>query len=247
MERWVCPFCNMSQVIGEQSKQEFRVAITLAGVRPSEPSLSATAYGCTNPECRYLSLSVAVHAITHEQGPARRRLLLTQPLLPKSRSKPQPDYIPLALREDYDEACSIRDLSPKAAATLVRRCLQGMIRDFCGITDKRRLVDEVRALQGLVVEGKAPSGVTQESVEAIDQVRGIGNIGAHMEKDIDLIVDVDPDEATVLIELVEMLFDEWYVARHQRQVRLDRIRNISKIKEDAKKGALPAADSEGTP
>ena len=30
--------------------------------------------------------------------------------------------------------------------------------------------------------------------QAIDAVRSIGNIGAHMEKDINLIVDVDPEE-----------------------------------------------------
>lgn len=45
-----------------------------------------------------------------------------------------PDYIPEAIRKDYVEACSILDASPKASATLSRRCLQGMIRDFWGVT-----------------------------------------------------------------------------------------------------------------
>jgi hypothetical protein len=45
-------------------------------------------------------------------------------------------------------------------------------------------------------------------VEAIDIVRNIGNIGAHMEADINVIVDVDPDEAQTLIELIETLFLE---------------------------------------
>jgi len=40
-------------------------------------------------------------------------------------------------------------------------------------------------------------------VEAIDQVCRIGNIGARLEADINVIVDVDPDEALVLIELAE--------------------------------------------
>ena len=35
-----------------------------------------------------------------------------------------PDYIPEAIRTDYLEACSILDKSPRAAATLARRCLQ---------------------------------------------------------------------------------------------------------------------------
>ena len=49
---------------------------------------------------------------------------------PKSIAYKFPDYIPQAIRSDYEEACSIVNLSPKASATLSRRCLQGMIRDF---------------------------------------------------------------------------------------------------------------------
>lgn len=155
-------------------------------------------------------------------------------LLPKGSSKPQPTFIPQALRQDYEEACAIRDLSPKAAATLVRRCLQGMIRDFCKITGKRTLFDEIQALKSAVDEGKAPRGVSAESIDAIDQVRSIGNIGAHMEHDINIIVDVEPDEAQILIELVEMLFDEWYVARHNRQDRLAAIQKIAQTKQEAR-------------
>ena len=59
--------------------------------------------------------------------------------------------------------------------------------------------------------------MTPESVEAIDHVRTIGNIGAHMEKDIDLIIEVDPGEAQALIELIELLFEEWYVAKYERE------------------------------
>ena len=44
------------------------------------------------------------------------------------------------------------------------------------------------------------------SVDAIDAVRKIGNIGAHMERDINLIVDIDPNEAAILIGLIELLF-----------------------------------------
>ncbi len=63
-----------------------------------------------------------------------------------------------------------------------------MIRNFWGIA-KPRLIDEVDALQ---------DKVDPLTWSAIDAVRRIGNIGAHMEKDIDLIVDVEPDEAELL-------------------------------------------------
>lgn len=42
---------------------------------------------------------------------------------PKSLAKQFPDYIPKAIRQDYEESCAIINLSPKASATLSRRCL----------------------------------------------------------------------------------------------------------------------------
>ncbi len=41
-----------------------------------------------------------------------------------------------------------------------------------------------------------------------------------MERDINVIVDVGPGEAQALIELIELLFREWYVARHERAERI---------------------------
>lgn len=151
-------------------------------------------------------------------------------LMPPSTAKPQPDCVPEPLRTDYAEACAIRDLSPKASATIIRRCLQGMIRDFCGIR-KDRLIDEIKELRERVDAGNAPRGVHHDSVDAIDHVRGIGNIGAHMEKDIN---DVDPDDAQRLIELTEMLFEEWYEARDRREQRLKKIGAIAAEKAQAK-------------
>jgi hypothetical protein len=108
-----------------------------------------------------------------------------------------------------------------------------MIRDFCGIK-KSRLIDEIKELRKRVDAGDAPRGVQHDSIDAIDHVRGIGNIGAHMEKDINTIIDVDPDEAQRLIELTEMLFEEWYEARHRRELRLKKIGAIAAEKTLAK-------------
>lgn len=66
-----------------------------------------------------------------------------------------------------------------------RRCLQGMIRDFWGIS-KRILFDEIQELKGKV---------TGSSWDAIDAIREIGNVGAHMEKDVNIVIDVEPEEA----------------------------------------------------
>jgi hypothetical protein len=59
-------------------------------------------------------------------------------------------------------------------------------------------------------------------------------------------IPVEPDEAAVLINLVEMLFEEWYMARHRRQEKLASIKDIAATKEQSKqaltaKGAAPIA------
>jgi hypothetical protein len=104
-----------------------------------------------------------------------------------------------------------------------------MIRDFCDIS-KDRLVDEINELRKRVDAGQAPLGVQPDTVSAIDDVRKVGNIGAHMQADINVIVDVDPNEAQVLIELVELLFREWYVARAARTDGLAKLKSIAESK-----------------
>jgi hypothetical protein len=145
------------------------------------------------------------------------------------------EYVPEAIRRDYEEACLIRILSPKASATLSRRCLQGMIRDFHGVKRKRNLKQEIEAIK---------NKIDPQIWNAIDGLRKIGNIGAHMEKDVNLIVDVDPEEAQKLIKLNELLFREWYINREERRKLVQEVADIGKQKQAEKKaGNKPAADA----
>lgn len=146
---------------------------------------------------------------------------------PSSKAKQYPDYVPASIIQDYSEAYLIVDLSPKASATLSRRCLQGMIRDRWKIV-KSRLIDEIKELQG-----KIPA----EQWKVIDGVRQLGNIGAHMEKDIDLIVDIDQGEAKKLIQLIELLIEEWYIDRHEQEQLYADITGIVVEKQGIKGGA----------
>ena len=140
-------------------------------------------------------------------------------LYPSSRAKQFPDYIPSFIKQDYEEAYSIADLSPKASATLSRRCLQAMIRDFWGIS-KKTLYDEVEAIK---------TKVSLSQWNAIDAIRSIGNIGAHMTKDVNAIVDIEPNEAIQLLKLIELLIDKWYIARHDEE---ELLKSIVKIKDN---------------
>jgi len=108
-----------------------------------------------------------------------------------------------------------------------------MIRDFCGIS-KHRLIDEINELRERVHQGRSPPGVQPDTVDAIDDVRKVGNIGAHMEADINVIVDVDANEAQILIGLVELLFREWYVARDVRAEGLRKLKSLAAEKTDQK-------------
>jgi hypothetical protein len=155
----------------------------------------------------------------------KKEIIKTWRLLPGSYAKSFPEYIPKPLRKDYEEATSIIDLSPKESATLSRRCLQGIIRDFWKVS-KHRLIDEINAIEDKV------DPLTWKSIDA---VRKVGNIGAHMEKDINLIIDVEPEEAFLLIQLIELLFEEWYIHRYERELKLNAIVNLSTKKDEIKK------------
>ena len=236
---WQCPYCGQHQAVGSSRHSVEQVAILNDQSVLGATGLQVVSTVCANNACKQMELAVTQHRRqdaggNHFNGFALKERIAKWPLLPKSSAQPLPGYIPEPIVEDYTEACQIRDLSPKASATLARRCLQGMIRDFCGIT-KKRLVDEIDTLKEAVESGKAPAGVQADTLDAIDHVRKIGNIGAHMESDINLIVEIDPDEAQTLIGLLEVLFKEWYIARHERQGRLKAIGVVAATKDAAKK------------
>ncbi len=241
MSSWECAYCGHKQLEQADNARLHDIALNIGATREGDLGIGIAANRCLNEDCNQLTLSLG-YGLLRWNG---HRMETITPLkrvwhiLPASSAKPQPNYIPAAIREDYYEACKIKNDSPKASATLARRCLQGMIRDFCKIS-KNRLIDEIAELESQLEQGTAPRGVDEETIAAITAVRKLGNIGAHMEKDISVIVDVDPDEAQTLIELIEMLFTDWYVARHKRQQRLAAIQQITASKEEQKRPSAPA-------
>lgn len=226
---WECPHCNRPVTIGNNDERQNWHSPYLQHQEP-RIGLHSHFIVCPNPKCHELTLIVSLHnAIRSGSDYDVGDELREWHLIPQGSAKPFPNYIPQAILEDYGEACLIETLSPKASATLSRRCLQGMIRDFWGIQG-RTLYDEVQALEEKV------DGVTWS---AIDAVRKIGNIGAHMERDIDVIVDVEPREARLLIELIETLLKEWYVTREDRKLRMAAIVATAAAKDEAKLGGQP--------
>ncbi|MDN4146442.1 DUF4145 domain-containing protein [Pseudomonas tohonis] len=226
---YTCSYCNHKCIIKDDESifsNSLRIYKTAA---LGYPVITFQAIICPNPNCKELAVWSNLYKGEMTSGSLTKgdHPLRTWKLLPDSVAKTFPSYIPDAIRQDYTEACRIIDLSPKASATLARRCLQGMIRDFWG-EKKPTLHLEMEAIK---------DRVSTDVWEAIVALRHIGNIGAHMEKDINLILDVEPDEAQLLVQLIEFLFEEWYISRHERQERLAQIKAVAQKKQDARNAA----------
>lgn len=221
MTGFMCPFCNNTMSISPDtlSIRYINFNNISSNVHPlsKSPRLRLEIYKCPNLDCQQESV-----IIQGELGYINNNKVLVHP---QSNYRHFPDYIPQAILNDYQEASMIVNASPKAAATLARRCLQGMIHDFWNIHEKN-LNAEISTLKG-----KIPS--TQW--DAIDALRKIGNIGAHMEYNTQLIVDVDPAEAQNLLQLIELLLDKWYIARHDEEELYKSIISTAAAKDEARR------------
>lgn len=231
---WRCPYCNQLNALGDNYEVKSFVCDEHINVLNGQIarkkvynkhqealSLQIAYLVCLNPQCREFIFKSTVTVGFPD------KIIQSWDSLPDSLNvgKTFPDYIPEPIREDYKEACLIKDKSPKASATLARRCLQGIIRDFWKIKPGT-LYNEINQIK---------DKIDSELYDAIDAIRQVGNIGAHMEEDINVIIDVDPNEAQVLIELIEMLIEEWYIKRHEKKERLAKIKAIGVEKKALKK------------
>ena len=207
---YTCPFCDRQQAYYNKATIKHVTNGLYASDIEKEHEILIFYLDCANNGCEKTSI-VALDTLARKQID----------IYPQNVYRHYPDYIPQAIREDYEEASLIIDKSPKAAATLLRRCLQGMIRDFWQVKPGR-LCDEIFAIQGRV---------TASQWAAIDGLRQIGNIGAHMEKDVNLIIDIEPDEAIKLQRLIELLLEKWYISRHDEE---ELCKDITSIADDKK-------------
>lgn len=225
MASHICPFCQQSFAISRETHQN--ISLTFDNIMnfqfgnsyidQRDLILNNSFFKC--PNCEKVSIEAVLFY--------NKRPLRSTNIYPVSNALQFPDYVPKAIRDDYEEACAIVNLSPKASATLSRRCLQSMINDFWDIRENT-LYKSINAL-----EDKVPA--TQWKV--IDGIRRIGNIGAHMEKDINLIIDIEPDEAAKLIKMIELLLRQWYIERHEQEKLYNDIITIDEIKQQDRKGS----------
>ena len=183
-QSWQCPYCGHHQVLLTTNNYKDNLVSSTARIvqisKYGEIGLFINSIACLNLKCKKLTLTVGLKkkegfSISTEEP------IKQWPLLPDSIAKPQPDYIPAPIKKDYEEACKIANLSPNASAVLSRRCLESMIKNFCEIKENS-LYQSIEKLKNKLENNQAPKGVTEETIEAIDSIRRMGRIGAHMKR-----------------------------------------------------------------
>ncbi len=128
--------------------------------------------------------------------------------------------IPSEYTHEYLEAANVLQDSPKASAALSRRCLQHILREKAKLkvlhseTGKIETIN-VKAgsldseIQQVLDNGGLPSSISQ----GIDAIRVVGNFAAHpiKSKNTGGIVDVEEGEAEWNLDVIESLFDYYFV------------------------------------
>lgn len=184
---------------------------------------------CPNPKCKkhifYLANGRFSHISGNQHGISIGETKFIVPpdtketlVRPKGITRtPPPVEVPQEFVEDYMEACLILSDSPKASAALSRRCLQHILRekgDFKG----RTLDAEIQ----MALDSKTLPPYISESIDA---VRNIGNFAAHPIKSQQTgeILPVEPEEAEWNLEVIEMLFDFYFVQPEKTRLKKESV------------------------
>lgn len=134
-----------------------------------------------------------------------------------------PDEVPPHIKEDFLEAAAVLGVSEKASAALSRRCLQNVLNEKVGKRDdlSTQIDEAIKQLPTRIGEN-------------LDVVRNVGNYATHPAKvkSTGLIVDVEPEEANWTLDVLEELFDYYYVApkkAEERRAKLnEKLKSIGK-------------------
>ena len=124
-----------------------------------------------------------------------------------------PAEVPEPLRSDYAEAVAILALSPQASAALARRIVQQVLTGKGGYAEGN-LARQIEAFAG---DERTPSALSDN----LHYLREIGNFAAHPIKSerTGEIMPVDPAEAEWALEVVDGLFDYYFVAPGKDEAR----------------------------
>jgi hypothetical protein len=182
------------------------------------------------PFCAELTatLTQTVRSIPPYSGAGEPIWSVKRTILPVNRGRRAlPAGVPEAIAQEYREASAVLEISPRASAAMSRRCLQSLLGDAGGATADRldKAIDQVIAA----------SVLPRHLAEELDAVREIGNFAAHPMKSLatGAVLDVEPGEAEWNLEVLEHLFDFFFVELPGRKVRRHALEE--KLKEAGRK------------
>lgn len=165
------------------------------------------------------------------RNPTSHESILVRPRI--ASRPPAPKEVPDDFAQDYNEACLVLADSPKASAALSRRCLQNVLREKAGTTER----DLAKQIQSVLDSEKLPTYLADD----LDAVRNIGNFAAHPVKSqtTGAVLPVEPGEAEWNLDVVEALFDFYFVGAARAQARRDA---LNQKLNDAGKGPMKSSN-----
>ena len=210
-----CPHCDIA-FSEKDAWERFEISPT------SERYWEWSCYVAECPECEEPIIHIQkTHdgvemSLAHRFPEMQRRLVYPLSAPPR----PVATGVPESLKADYQEAFKVLPLSPKASAALSRRVLQSILVEQA--YHGRDLSKQIDAMLNDTVSEKAlPPGIRQ----TVDAIRNFGNFSAHPITDETTlqIIDVEPEEAEWCLQIVERLFEHFYVRPAEDAKKLDEL------------------------
>lgn len=193
-----CPHCKVGIAEQFKSSQIANYPQTILKDNLVVPPVTWVAQYQRCPECHEVLIMLDV------SGPGGMSRFWGYPSAANA-ARDIPAQVTAPYRDDFREACLVLPISAKASAALSRRCLQAVLRDKAG-TKKKDLFDQIE-------EVSAPGILPSHIVEDLHAVRNIGNFAAHPMKSTNTgeIIEVEPGEAEWNLDVLESLFDFYFV------------------------------------
>lgn len=250
---WQCAHCGQHTLLSPNCFSVSTVPLN-KNSRLNAVGINTLSVSCANDACRELTVHVTIGPLrsTHSSHTGttysidRENAVYERQLIPEGKLLQLPDDVPEEIRITYKEAVAVAEISGRAGAAMARRCLQGVVRDFFQIPPNKR--GNLGAELSYVRDKIDP-----QLWDDIAALRSIGDIGAHMDNNVNEIIDVSPNEARILIRLLETLFSDWYIARAKRRLHsaelaalLGEKRTAQKVAKTGSKDAPPLPPKSST-
>lgn len=190
---------------------------------PIEDDINLHVMKCPNESCRKLIIELIEFSWHRYPGESAEisdieRISNRTLIYPQVSVRPNaPVEVDEHIAEDFNEACLVLSLSPKASAALSRRCLQGVLRDKAEVKHGS-LANEIKQF---IENAQAPTHL----IKTVDAIRHFGNFAAHplVDKKTGEIIDVEEGEAEWLLDILDMLFDFYYVQPELAKKKMDEL------------------------